>query len=93
METIQVEIFGQMYTLKGGANAAQVRELAATVHSRMKEVQKSTGLSDGYRVAILAALNLADELYRVRLQHEALQRSSQQSVERLLEMTDDRKGA
>ena len=87
METIQVEIFGQMYTLKGGADAERVRQLAAYVNTRMKEVQKGTGVSEGYRVAILAALNIADELHRVRSQQEALQRTAVQSTNRLLEMT------
>lgn len=87
MESIQVEIFGQMYTLKGGTEPDRVRELAAYVNARMKEVQKGTGVSDGYRVAILAALNIADELHRIRSQQDALQRTATQTVGRLLELT------
>ena len=88
MESIQVEIFGQMYTLKGGADPDRVRELAACVNARMKDVQKGTGVSDGYRVAILAALNIADELHRVKGQQETLQRAATQTVGRLLELTE-----
>lgn len=88
METIQVEIFGQTYTLKGGADAGRVRDLAAFVNGRMKEVQKATGTSDGYRVAILAALNIADELYRARSQQETLQKSAQQSLTRLMDLIE-----
>ena len=87
METIQVEIFGQMYTLKGGADPDRVRDLAAYVNARMKEVQKGAGVSDGYRVAILAALNIADELHRIRGQQETLQKAATQSMGRLLELT------
>ncbi len=86
MDTIQVEIFGQKYSLKGGADAAYIRELAALVDSRMKEVQRGTGTSDGYRLAILAALNLADELCRVRSQQASLQRSTEGALTRLLEL-------
>lgn len=92
METIQVEIFGQMYTLKGGSDAEHIRALASSVSGRMKEVQKSTGISDGYRVAILAALNLADELHRIRSQHDALQTTSSLSLSRLLEITGEGTG-
>jgi cell division protein ZapA len=87
MESIQVEIFGQMYTLKGGLDPDRVRELAAYVNARMKEVQKGTGVSDGYRVAILAALNIADELHRVKGQQDTLQKTATQTVGRLLELT------
>ncbi len=86
METIQVEIFGQKYSLKGGADAEYIRELADIVDSRMKEVQRGTGTADGYRIAILAALNLADDLYRSRSQQEALQKTADGALKRLLEL-------
>jgi cell division protein ZapA len=87
MESIQVEIFGQTYSLKGGADGAYIRELAAFVNSRMREVQKSMGTSEGYRVAILAALNIADELHRLRSQHDEFGRSASSSLARIIEMT------
>ncbi len=86
METIQVEIFGQKYSLKGGADAEYIRELADVVDSRMKDVQRGTGTADGYRIAILTALNLADELYRLRSQQEALQKTADGALKRLLEL-------
>jgi len=89
METIQVEIFGQMYSLKGGKDPDRVRQLASYVNARMKEVQKGTGVSDGYRVAILAALNIADDLFRTKGQQEVLQKTAEQSVGRLLDLTGE----
>jgi len=87
VETVQVEIFGQMYTLKGGEDANRVRELADYVNVKMRDIQKGTGVSEGYRVAILAALNIADELHRIKVQQQSLQRIASQSAERLLELT------
>jgi cell division protein ZapA (FtsZ GTPase activity inhibitor) len=55
----------------------------------MKEVQKGTGVSDGYRVAILAALNIADDLFRTKGQQEVLQKTAEQSVGRLLDLTGE----
>ena len=89
MQTVQVEIFGQMYTLKGGDDAERVQELAAYVNARMREVQKGTGVSEGYRVAILTALTMADELNRLKGQKEALQKTALLSVDRLLELTSE----
>jgi cell division protein ZapA len=87
METIQVEIFGQTYALKGGNDPQRVRDLAAYLNARMKDVQKSTGISDGYRVAILTALNIADELHRLRSQQDVLQKATVKSIDRLLDLT------
>jgi len=88
MESIQVEIFGQSYSIKVANDPAYIRELAAFVDARMKEVQKGTGTSDIYRIAILTALNITDELHRLRSQHDDLKRTATSSLDSLIEITD-----
>ena len=66
--TIHVEIFGQTYTVKAGADPGYVEELAAHVDAQMHEVSKTAGAVDSVRVAVLAALNIADECFRLRRQ-------------------------
>ena len=66
--TVHVEIFGQTYTVKAGADPGYVEELAAYVDAQMREVGKTAGAVDSVRVAVLAALNLADECFRLRRQ-------------------------
>jgi cell division protein ZapA len=66
--TIHVEIFGQTYTVKAGGDPGYVEELAAHVDAQMREVGKTAGAVDSVRVAVLAALNIADECFRLRLQ-------------------------
>jgi len=87
MESVQVEIFGQTYSIKAANDREYIRELAAFVDARMKEVQKGTGTSDGYKIAILAALNIADELNRLRSQHDAFQKSTMTSLDHLIVLT------
>jgi cell division protein ZapA len=77
MESVQVEIFGQVYSIKGQDDPAYIRELAALVDAKMKEVQKGTGTADPHRVAILTALTIADELHRLGEQHEVLEKRSE----------------
>jgi cell division protein ZapA len=89
MESVRVEIFGQVYSIKGVADREYIRELAAFVDARMKEVQKGTGTSDIYRVAILAALNISDELHRLRSQTATLEQAAEQTAQRLLEITGE----
>ena len=90
MESVQVEIFGQVYNIKGVADHEYIRKLAAFVDSRMKEVQKGTGTVDSQRVAILTALNISDELHRLREQLETLEQATHGVADRLLKITEDR---
>jgi len=63
-ESVTVTIFGKEYTLKGGSEAEYVQEVAAFVDERMNEVARSAAVVSTDRVAILAAVNIADELFR-----------------------------
>ena len=90
MEKVQVEIFGQTYSLKGGADNGYIRELAAFIDTRMRDIQKGTGTADGYRLAILTALNIADELHRLKSSHKDLYQETMISLDRILAMTGDR---
>jgi len=63
---IQVEIFGQSYNLRGEGDSSYLQELAGFVDRRMREVADATGTVDSLKVAILAALNIADESRRGR---------------------------
>ena len=88
MESVQVEIFGQVYTIKGKDDPAYIRELASFVDVKMKEVQKGTGTADPHRVAILTALTISDELYHMREQNASLEKSAGNAVQRLLDITE-----
>ena len=63
-ESVKVEIFGKTYTLKGEADPEYVQEIAAFVDERMREVAGSSPSISASKVAILAAVNIADELFR-----------------------------
>ena len=56
-----VKIYGRTYHLRGEGDPVYLTRLAALVDERMHEVSESTGTADTLKVAILAALNLADE--------------------------------
>ena len=63
---VHVEIFGQTYAVRGGADPGHVAKLAAFVDAQMQDVSRSGGAVDSVRVAVLAALNIADELFQAR---------------------------
>lgn len=66
----QVEIFGATYVIRGGQDPEYLTELAAEVDRRMRELAGHVANADAGRLAILAALNLADELSRNRKHYE-----------------------
>ena len=75
-DLVHVEIFGQTYAVKAGGDPAYVAKLAASVDGQMKDVSRASGAVDSLRVAVLAALNLADECARLRREAEDARRES-----------------
>ena len=65
---VHVQIFGQTYAVKAGTDPAYVEKLASYVDGQMTEVSRAGGAVDSLRVAVLAALNIADECFRLRRQ-------------------------
>ena len=75
-DLVHVEIFGQAYSVKAGGDPAYVEKLAASVDQQMKEVSRASGAVDSLRVAVLTALNLADECARLRREVDEARRES-----------------
>jgi len=63
---VQVEIFGQSYGVRAVRGPGYVERLAALVDQEMREVSRAGGTVDSLRVAVLAALNLADQVLQAR---------------------------
>jgi cell division protein ZapA len=61
---IPVQIQGQRYPIQTTLDAEYVARLAAFVDERMRAAAESTPTGDSTRLAVLAALNIADELFR-----------------------------
>jgi cell division protein ZapA len=68
---ITVEIFGQSYPIRSALDEKYVLELAAYVDQRMRAASDAVPHGDVVRLAILAALNIADELSRSRSEHDS----------------------
>jgi len=65
--SVRVEIFDQAYNLRGfGSNPDYILKLAEYVDSKMRAVAAATNTIDTVRLAVLAALNIADEYYLLK---------------------------
>src|SRR5438132_12460516 len=69
--TIKVEIYDQAYTVRSDGDPEHLKQLAEYVDQRMREISSGTLTVDSRKVAILAALYIADELHQLRRSHEA----------------------
>jgi cell division protein ZapA len=68
--TIRVEIYNQTYNIRSDGDSEYLMQLADFVDSRMREISSGTLTVDSLKVAILAALHIADELHRIKQTYE-----------------------
>ena len=83
--TTDVEIFGSTYHVRGDKDPELFQELADVVDGKMREIAQQVSTVDTAKIAILAALNIADELMQCRKQQEGERVEIQDKVARLAE--------
>lgn len=71
-KAVDVEIMGEKFTVRSDAEESYVRKVAVYVDGKMQEVMKTTRPVGKSSVAMLAALNIADEYQRLKENHEAI---------------------
>ena len=64
--TTRVEIYNQTYSIRSDGDTEYIIQLAEFVDGRMREISSGTLTVDSLKVAILAALHIADELHRLK---------------------------
>ena len=85
---VQVEIYGQSYNLRGEGEVAYIQDLAGYVDRKMREVSEATATVDSLKVAILAALNIADEARQGRGPDPGVVPGGPDRVARLIDMLE-----
>ncbi|MCI0337340.1 MAG: cell division protein ZapA [Acidobacteria bacterium] len=74
-QPVNVKIYNQTYSIRASdGNVERTEQLAAMVDQQMREIAKGALTSDSLKVAILAALHIADELDRANNKYEELNR-------------------
>ena len=85
---VQVQIFGNSYTIRGEADQAYILSVAAFVDRKMREVTDKLPVESLSKVAILASLNIADELFKERSRRERQEEQPQHRAARLNAVLD-----
>jgi cell division protein ZapA len=82
---VQIQIFGSGYTIRGDEDLEYIQRVAAYVDQKMREINEKLPVASLAKVAVLASLNLADELFRER---EARKRLEETVAERAGRLSD-----
>jgi Uncharacterized protein conserved in bacteria len=85
---VTVDIAGQRYPIRSGLDPAYIVELASYVDKKMRAVSESTPSTDTLGLAILVALNLADEYFRARQTESSSQGELHERALRLEQLVD-----
>jgi cell division protein ZapA len=78
MENVEVYILGQKYIIKGDASADYIKHLSDFVDRKLKEAYLNSPNITPLKAAILASLNIADELHRLKDEYNAISQGIRQ---------------
>jgi cell division protein ZapA len=85
---MKVEIFDQTYNIQTEGDESHLRNVASFLDEKMRAVAESTRQVDSTRVAVLAALNIADELFALRKHQEEIEGPMRQQLQRCVRLTE-----
>ena len=85
---MKIDIYDQSYNVNADQNAEYVTELAAYVDLKMREVAEATRTVDSLKVAVLAALNIADELFTMRERQQQIEGPLRKRVEKCVALVE-----
>ena len=85
---VKIEIYDQAYSVNADQNEEHLQELAAYVDAKMREVASATRMVDSLKVAVLASLNIADELFSLRERQQEIDGPLRKRVEKCVAMVE-----
>ena len=91
VQGVNVEIFGERYPISSEGDAAEVQRIAAFVDKKMREIADlHSGRLTTSRVAVLAAMEITVELFRVMQERHQLTARAHENLDRLSRLIEDR---
>ena len=85
---VKVQIFGQTYSIRGELDERYVQKLAKYVDEKMQAIADVTKTVDTQKVAVLAALAIADELHSMRQERSDHETLLHEQAERCLTLVE-----
>jgi cell division protein ZapA len=88
-KTVEVEIYGQRYTLRGDADEQYVKRVAQFVDDHMKAVAQGMRTATLSKLAVLAAVNIAHELFQAEQQRSEKEADVERRMLSLMESIEE----
>lgn len=85
---MKVQIFGQTYSIRGELEEKYVQKLAKSVDEKMQAIADATGIVDTQKLAVLAALAIADELHSLKKELTEEEELLREQAERCLTLVE-----
>jgi cell division protein ZapA len=86
---VKIDIYDQSYNVNTDQDEEYLRELAAYVDGKMREVAEATRIVDSLKVSVLAALNIADELFSSRTRQQEIGGPLRERVQRCVALVEE----
>ncbi|MEA3266096.1 MAG: cell division protein ZapA [Candidatus Fermentibacteria bacterium] len=88
-ETTRVNIYGREYSIRGEGDPAYIAEIAHFLDMRMRQMTENIAMTSTAKVAILASLNITDELFTKTRQLEEMEDGHQMFLSSLADKIND----
>ncbi|MGA3326272.1 MAG: cell division protein ZapA [Terriglobia bacterium] len=88
-QSIRVVIYDQEYFMRGDLNQEYIQKLAQFLDTKMRSIAERTRTVDTLRVAMLAALNVADEYHQLKARYEEVTQHMDQKVGEYTDALDE----
>jgi cell division protein ZapA len=85
----KIQIYGKTYSLKSSSDQMNMEEVAAYVDAKMRELAAARSKTSSADLAVLAALNIAQELIELQKQNDANDKSHEEKIGRMIEALED----
>ena len=87
---VQISIFGQEYSVKAPADPEYIKKIAEFLDEKMREVQSGFSTTQSStRIAILAGMNITDELFNARQSGDLNNNDVEQKISSLIDLIED----
>ena len=88
MRSVEVQILGQSYSIKTDEDDAYIKALARYVDEKLKEIYTAAPNVSQAKASVMAAFGIADELFKLRMQQEDIDRMIEEKTRMLSVLID-----
>ena len=85
----KIQIYDKTYSLKSSSDQMNMEEVAAYVDAKMRELAAALSKTSSADLAVLAALNIAQELIELQKQNDVNDKSHEEKIGRMIEALED----